>query len=554
MKEKRGEEMNVILENDLFEAFAEASDNVYIYVCDVSQDLSRWSMNAIEYFGLPGEYMMEAASVWLEKVHPEDRSRYIADIDAVFSGKQQKHKCEYRAMNRYGDYVWLECRGTMVYDDAHRPKIFAGMMTRLDARNKYDPLTNLKTFYEFNNLDFSSDYGTVLLIGIDNFRRVINNYGYSFGDVILQEFCGRLQDYCEGKRLLYRLEGDEFIIVSPHGSRTGTEKLFADIQRLGIGLGSRRNQLINIEVSGGAVFYPQDGEKREILITNMEHSLEHAKKYERGRMVFYSREIADYHNRKTMLIQELDRCVRKNCEGFELYFQPIVNKANFQVTSCEALLRWRTDDGIYGNIAEIIKILEQNGKINEVGRWVAEETFRQARLWQKEFGAFRVGFNVSYLQFKDSSFVDYLINKAKEYQVDPALINIELTESSKVDDFTYLAKCFGRLREFGFQISLDDFGIAYSTLLLLKSLPADTIKIDHSFVRGLSRENTVDLAIIESVVSLCRKLKINVVVEGVESAEILDIMNKVPVNYLQGYYFERPIPVHQFEEIILKQY
>lgn len=546
--------MNVILENDLFEAFAEASNHVYIYVCDVSQDLSRWSMNAVEYFGLPGEYMKEAANIWMEKVHPEDRSRYIADIDAVFSGRQQKHKCEYRAMNRYGDYVWLECRGTMVCDGAHRPKIFAGMMTRLDARNKYDPLTNLKTFYEFNNLDFSSDSGTVLLIGIDNFRGVINNYGYSFGDVILQEFCERLQDYCEERRHLYRLEGDEFIIVSPRETRAGTEALFADIQKLGTGLGQRRSQLINIEVSGGAVFYPQDGERREILITNMEHSLEHAKKYERGKMVFYSKEIADYHNRKTMLMQAVDRCVRNNFEGFELYFQPIVNKSNFQVSSCEALLRWRTEEGIYGNIGEIIKILEQNGKINEVGRWVAEGAFRQAKMWQREYGLFRVGFNVSYLQFKDSSFVDYLINKAKQYQINPALISIELTESSKVDDFTYLAKCFDQLRGFGFKISLDDFGIAYSTLLLLKSLPADSIKIDHSFVRGLSRENTVDLAIIESVVSLCRKLKINVVVEGVESAEILDIMNEVPVNYLQGYYFERPIPVRQFEQIILKKY
>lgn len=546
--------MNLILENDLFEAFAEASDHVYIYVCDVSQDLSRWSLNAVEYFGLPGEYMKGAANIWMEKIHPEDRARYFSDIDAVFSGKQQKHKCEYRAMNRFGDYVWLECRGTMVYDDARRPKIFAGMMTRLDARNKYDPLTNLKTFYEFNNLDFSSNSGTVLLIGIDNFRRVINNYGYSSGDIILQEFCGRLQDYCEGKRYLYRLEGDEFIIVSPGSTRGDTEALFAEIQRLGIGLGQQRNLLISIEVSGGAVFYPQDGEKRDILITNMEHSLEHAKEYERGKLVFFSREIAEHHNRKARLIQEVDRCVRKNFQGFELYFQPIVNKSDFQAASCEALLRWRTEEGIYGNIGEIIKILEQSGRINEVGRWVAEEAFRQARQWQREYGLFRVGFNVSYIQFKDSSFVDYLIEKAKEYQIDPALISIELTESSKVDDFTYLAKCFEQLRDFGFRISLDDFGIAYSTLLLLKNLPADSIKIDHSFVRGLSRDNTVDLAIIESVVSLCRKLQINVVVEGVESAEILYIMDKVPVNYLQGYYFERPIPVQQFEQIILKKY
>lgn len=189
-----------------------------------------------------------------------------------------------------------------------------------------------------------------------------------------------------------------------------------------------------------------------------------------------------------------------------------------------------------------------------MGRFIVDQVFQKARKWQKDFPGLMVGFNVSYLQFKDSGFVDYLIQKANDYQLNPGFLCIELTESSKVDDFNTLAGCFEKLRSFGFCISLDDFGIAYSTLLLIRNLPVDSVKIDHSFTLHLTPDNTMDLAIVECVVNLCRKLQINIVVEGVETGEILDITSKFPVSLLQGYFFDRPMPADEFEKKIFKIY
>lgn len=546
--------MNEVLENDLFEAFSAASSHVYIYVCDMKNNLSRWSKNAVDYFEMPGEYMEDASSIWVQKIHPSDRQKYLDDISNVFSGKSARHHCEYRVLNKYGDYVWVECRGSMICDERGNATVFAGMMTRLDARNKYDPLTNLRTIYEFNNYDFSQGRGVVLLVGMDRFREVINNYGYSFGDMVLTQFCRRMQEVCKEDMSVYRLEGDEFVVIHPFGDRESAQRLFYELRRQAFDLGSKELQMVNLSISGGAVFYPEQGLKREVLLSNLEHSMEHAKGHRRGELVFFSQSIATKHNRTIRIKNALTESIREGFQGFELYFQPMVDTKERKVICCEALLRWHSDEIRDVGAAEAVKLLEASGEINVVGRWVAEQVFKKARKWQQEYEGFTVGFNASYVQFKDDSFSGWLIQKAEEYGADPSLISIELTESSKVENFENLAKHFQKLRDFGFKISLDDFGIAYSTLLLIRNLPADSVKIDHSFTLNLTKDNVVDLAIVESVVSLCRKLKIDVVAEGIETKEILEIMNQYPVSLLQGYYFAKPVPEQSFEDMIFKIY
>lgn len=546
--------MNDILNNDLFQAFSTASNHVYIYVCDMKTDLSRWSPGAVEYFDMPGEYMTDAGGIWLNRIHPDDRAAYTEDLDNVFSGKQQHHKCEYRAMNRYGEYVWLECRGTLICDEEQKPKLFAGMMTRLDAKNKYDPLTTLRTIYEFNNQDFTQGSGFLLLIDLDRFREIINKFGYSFGDTVLYNFSRKLENICGPDRYVYRLEGDEFIVLSPGEGREAADELFRRILDMAAGLEGPDGLQSPLGISGGAVLYPEHGNKRDVLLGCLEHSLEHAKLNARGTLVFFSREIAEHHNRTIQLKHALSRSIRNHFEGFKLYYQPLVDAAHHRVVCCEALLRWFHPELGQTNISDIIKLLEFSGEIRDVGLWIVDEVFKKAQRWQKEFPCLMVGFNVSYLQFKDKDFVDYMIRKAQEYGLNPNFICIELTESSKVDDFDTLAGCFKKLRGFGFRISLDDFGIAYSTLLLIRNLPVDSVKIDHSFILHLTEDNVTDLAIVECIVNLCRKLDINVVVEGVENEEILNITGKYPFTLLQGYYFDRPMPAEEFEGRIFQTY
>lgn len=546
--------MSQILQNELFDAFANAAENIYIFVCDMRSDLSRWSKNAVDYFGLPGEYMENAAMKWLNQIHPDDQALYLQDINSVFSGDSMRHYCQYRAKNIYGDYVWLECRGSVITDKNHEPKIFAGMMTRLDTQNKYDSLTHLLTGHEFQKYDFHNQQGTIHLLGIDDFRKIINNYGHDYGDAILVEFAARLEKLMSEGRLVYRFHGDEFIIVSPHREKEDAKKLTKQISLFCQNLGKKTHHPIDITVSIGIAEYPKDGDDHESLLSSLEHSLEHAKCQNHCEPVFFSPELALRHNRIFLMREMLTRSIRNNFEGFELYYQPLITYNTHQINGCEALLRWSCPEIPDVSTLEIIKSLESSGEIREVGNWVMEQVFRKAKKWQKRYGLF-LGFNTSYLQFTDDTFTNRVISEANRQGIDQHHIVIELTESSALSNPSTLSGYFRLLQENGFCIALDDFGTAYSSLSLLHTIPADLIKLDHGFISGLSSETSrTDMAIIESVVSMCNKLSIGVVVEGIESREIEDIILNLNVNLLQGYLYSMPVSETDFERLLDKGY
>lgn len=545
---------NDILDNDIFQAFATASSHVYIYVCDMKSGLSRWSKNSVEYFNMKSEYLMDAGNLWVEKIHPDDREVYLKDIEAVFSGKSERHCCEYRAMNKDGEYVWIECRGRMISNEDGTPKLFAGMMTRLDGRNKYDALTGLKTIFEFYKYDFSHGEGFVMLVGIDSFGDVIKNYGYAIGDEVLSVFGRRLEEHCGTARRVFRMEGDKFIVISPNGNQEDACVLFDEIRSCTSKITVTQGLPVQLSMSAGAVLYPRDGSKCGQVIVNMEYALSQAKRYSRGKLCVYSPDMIKNLNSVILQRQLLLQCVQDDMKHFEMYCQPIVTAREHKVVSCEMLLRWFYPGVECVNIEDIIKYLEYSGNIGRAGKWVMGQAFGKAKEWQKRYGNVSVGFNVSYLQFKDPRFVEELIETGKEYGIDTSLINIELTESSKIDDFVSMNKIFTRLRNEGYKVSLDDFGIAYSTLLLLRNLPVDFVKIDHTFVRSLTVDDRVDLAIVESVIELCHNLNIGVIVEGIETEEVTKIIDRYPVNFLQGYHFSRPVPIREFENIIFKTY
>ena len=201
-----------ILNDKLFEAFASSSDNVYVYVTDLQTGLTRWSKNSVEYFNFPSEYMTNVVPLLQENIHPEDQEGYFADLADVFTGKRDRHSYQYRLKNRYGEYVWIECKGSVIRENGV-PVIFAGLMTRLDNQNKYDSVTGLPTIFDFYNYDFKGKNGYLLLIGIDQFRKVVSNYGYHVGDRVLVEFAKKIRKLCEPDAKLYRMSGDEFLVI-----------------------------------------------------------------------------------------------------------------------------------------------------------------------------------------------------------------------------------------------------------------------------------------------------------------------------------------------------
>lgn len=539
-----------ILENELFESFANASDNIYIYVCDMESDLSRWSKNTVDYFALEGEYMEHAGTKWMEHIHPDDRALYLKDIEAVFSGASNRHSCQYRAKNKYNDYVWLECKGSVISDENGRPLVFAGLMTRLDNQNKYDPLTHLLTNYEMQKYDFSTGSGAILLLGIDSFRKINNTNGFLYGNKVLIALSEYLLQLAGKKDRVYRLQGDEFIILAPESSKNELHRRFEHVNDYCMNI----RGLKSFSVSAGLVSYPADGTDFNTLMSNLEHSLEYAKEQKQGWIAEFSAKISQRHLRASQLHEALTQSIHNNFEGFELYFQPILDTETRKITECESLLRWKTPEIQDATPYEFIKLLENSGEIIEVGYWVMEEALRHAAKWQKKYHNISVSFNVSYIQLLDGEFINRLIAKARELQVNPRLIMVELTESCNANDTKMLSRQFSKLQKLGFKIAMDDFGTEYASFGLLHDVSMDVLKIDQKFVRGLIHEgNRTDMAIIENVVNMCRQLSIQTIAEGIETEEIQDIVSSIGVSYLQGYLYSRPVPASEFEQMLVNE-
>ncbi len=543
--------MSDIFNNEIFEAFAAASDNVYIYVCDMRTDISRWSKAAVEYFALEGEYIEHAGAVWEEHIHPEDRALYNEDISQVFSGAKSRHECQYRAKNCHGEYVWLECKGSVIKDKDGKALIFAGMMTRLDGQNKYDSLTGLPTAHELHHHDFSGRRGIALLVGIDGFRKVISNYGYNVGDELLIIFSRILKESCGRDWRLLRFSGDEFLVTTPTVDRRAVSEFFVKICREADAIELADGKKISLSVSGGALVFPDDANSRERLINRLEHSLEYAKMHNKGALVFFCEEIVKQHQRSLILREDLKQCIKNGFQGFELFFQPFVSPGNRRITGCECLLRWKGEKVTDSYPMEFIKILEDYGGIREVGFWVMEAAIRQQVEWREKYGPLNVSFNVSYQQFADEEFESKLEYCLEKYGCDPSYMIIELTESCEVDKPQELASMFDRLRKRGFKVALDDFGTAYASLEMLKSLHVDYIKVEHSFVRELSEQgHDIDYVIIDNLLDMCRKLGYNSIVEGVENCKVADMVEKMNATLLQGYFFSRPVCKAEFEKLL----
>ncbi|MCM1539973.1 MAG: GGDEF and EAL domain-containing protein [Blautia sp.] len=539
-----------ILKNELFESFANASDNIYIYVCDMKSDLSRWSKNSVDYFNLEGEYMEGAGAKWMEHIHPDDRALYLKDIEAVFSGASNRHSCQYRAKNKYNDYVWLECKGSVITGEDGLPAVFAGIMTRLDNQNKYDTLTHLLTGYEMQKYDFSKGCGAILLLGINAFRAINNTNGFLYGNKVLVALSECLEKFADKDDRVYRFQGDEFIVLSPNGSKDKLHELFEKVNNRCANI----RGLKSFSVSAGLVSYPEDGTDFNTLMSNMEHSLEYAKEMKQGWIAEFSEKISQRHYRARQLHEALTRSIHNNFEGFELYFQPILDAKTRKIIECESLLRWKTPEIPDATPYEFIKLLEDSGEIREVGFWVMEEALRHAAMWQKKYTNIGVSFNVSYIQLMDGEFIDRLIEKARELEVNPRFVMVELTESCNAEDTEMLSRQFGKLRKLGFKIAMDDFGTEYASFGLLHDVSMDVLKIDQKFVRGLVCEgNMTDMAIIESVVDMCKRLSIQTIAEGIETEEIQDIIRRIGVSYLQGYLYSKPVPADEFERMVMKE-
>ncbi|MDE2294122.1 MAG: EAL domain-containing protein [Gammaproteobacteria bacterium] len=389
----------------------------------------------------------------------------------------------------------------------------------------------------------------LLHVDLDNFKDINDTHGEGFGDQVLREVAGRLRDGVDGEGLLVRIGGDEFIVVA------ASARSRADVERLArrlcatiaapLAIGS---QACTVQASIGIALSPDDAADEETLMRAADLALYDIKNRGRNGYQSYRPDMATRLEERVFIAQALRTAV--DSDQFHVEYQPLVDLESERVVSFEALLRWRHP--VRGSIppGDFIPVAEQSGFIDALGEQAIRLVCRQLRAWRDDLVPIvPVAVNVSAHQLERRGFVDRLMAIVTEFDLDPALLRIEITESALMSHGDAPRDAILALRRFGVRIAIDDFGVGYCHLAYLKRLPIDYLKIDRSFVSDLENDAR-DNRLIGAIIALGRSFSIAVVAEGVETARQAEILRDLGCECAQGYYFHRPIDADRSRRLL----
>ena len=390
----------------------------------------------------------------------------------------------------------------------------------------------------------------VLFMDLDRFKNVNDTLGHTIGDDLLRQFSSRLVDCLRVRDTIGRFGGDEFaaILVLPEGAQhsVGVVDKIREAMRKPFDL---QGHEVTVTVSIGISVYPDDGVDADTLIQYADTAMYRAKEAGRDAFRFFTAEM----NAQSMARLDMENALRRAIENeeFVLFFQPKVNIISGRISGAEALIRWRRSGHGMVSPALFIPLLEETGLIVRVGNWVLDEACKKISEWgASSIGPVHLSVNVSGIQFFVGGLEEEVLKAIRKYDIAPDLLELELTESSLMSNAEETISVLRNLKALGIQISIDDFGTGYSSLAYLKRFPIDKLKIDIAFVREVT-SNPDDAAIVLAIISMAHSMKLEVIAEGVENDAQLAYLRRHGCDEMQGYYFSRPVPQEEFEQMLM---
>jgi diguanylate cyclase (GGDEF)-like protein len=416
----------------------------------------------------------------------------------------------------------------------------------------HDALTGLPNrnfFYEAleGTLETSRREGkkfALMYLDLDNFKQVNDSMGHYFGDKFLKVVANQLGDLLQGSGSIFRLGGDEFVIIvqdkSSEGLRRLAEELLSSFEQP-IFL---NGQPFYTSPSIGISEFPKDGEDVGTIISNADLSMYYAKKQGKNNFHFYTDELKDMFESNNKIESGLRNALAE--QQLVLYYQPIVDLATGSLKGMEALIRWKHPERGFIPPSEFIPIAEQSDLIVRIGKWVMYTACKQNKEWQVAgYALIPISVNVSLRQFYDKDFLNSVTRILEETELDPSYLHLEITESI-VHDIETSRALIHQLKKLGIHISIDDFGTGYSSFSVLHQLPIDCLKIDRSFISDLTT-NPVAEAVAKTIIDMGKNLKFDIVAEGIEQVEQVQILKKNGCFSGQGYFYSKPVSAGETE-------
>ncbi len=403
-------------------------------------------------------------------------------------------------------------------------------------------------------LDTDKKRGALIYLDLDNFQIINDTLGHTAGDTFLKQMSMDLKRFLKEEDTLFHLGEDAFVFFIPFIQ--SDSEIFSFIENIldlfHQPIYMEKSKEFHITTSIGVALYPDHGQDLENLLRNADTALNVAKNSGKNKFEVFTKEMNSNMAHKIDLENNLRHAVENN--EFVVFYQPKINAKTGKIISMEALVRWISPTFGFVSPSEFIPLAEETNLIVPIGEYVLKEACRQNKIWQqKGFPPLFVAVNLSTKQLRQKNLTDMLVHALIETELDPKWLELEITESALMDDFDSSIQILKKIKNMGISIYLDDFGTGYSSLNYLRTLPISAIKIDKSFIDGLT-SNSKDAFIASSLINLAHGINLSVVAEGIETIEQFDLLKNYGCDEIQGYYFSKPLNPADFEELLKSQY
>jgi len=427
-------------------------------------------------------------------------------------------------------------------------------LARLETTDTLTGLANRRFFME----DLAHTLGiadrqlrqvALVMIDLDRFQMLNDSLGHQFGDELLIKVSERLNDLSDERVIIGYSGGDEFMVCQQHVENVDDViYLLGQIKQCFADEFEVQGQYHGITATMGVAVYPQSGLDADTLLRNADIALYRAKDQGRNTYQFYTEGMQEREVIRLELDKDISEALAK--DEFVLYFQPQLDLRDSTIKSVEALIRWHHPRRGLVPPMDFIPLAEESGRITDIGRWVVMAACKQLAAWRDTpFSHLRIAVNLSGRELDDEHIVDHIQSSLEANGVPPDQLEVELTEEIFIQNIEHNMNQLTRLNQLGVHLAIDDFGVGYSSLGYLRDFPVDLLKIDRSFITNVIERHD-DAVITRAVINLAHNLGIEVVAEGVETAEQLRFLKNHRCDLIQGYFISRPVPADELEKAL----
>lgn len=564
--------------------FLEAMNNRLINDESMYRMICNTSSNAILYYHFADKRMVHLGN-WshffdfdpksfrslnqiVDCAQEEDRVRLHEYINLEMRNKDHD-TCEFKMKEKK---QWVEMEADVSYDEDGKPleKVLRFKdTTKFRVQNDelkylayYDSFTGLynRNYFiiclreMFNRAKKENSIISVLFIDVDDFRRVNDGMGMLMGDELVLQIGQCFKEFASEDVIVSHFSSDIFCIAiyDPRGN-TSVDNMISSIkEKLENPFKLSNGKDVRVTVSIGVAEYPECAKDALELINCAEIVMFKSKHIQKNGVQYYDAPIIQEFVERVEIEHKLEKAIK--AQGFFMCYQPQYSTDDRRLRGVEALVRWKDEDGKVISPATFIPVAEQNGSILQLGDWILEKSVADFSRWldKYQFKDITLSINISALQFKNKDFVKTLVRVLKKYNMDPKMIELEITESVFIDDMDDVIAKMNILREYGIRFSMDDFGTGFSSLSYLRRLPIDTLKIDKSFIDSVVTDNPTR-TIAETIIDMGKKLGFHTIAEGVEDEIQFDLLREIGCDNIQGFYMGKPMVSDKIEQLLAEQ-